>query len=146
MSPPKEAKNPPHGFVGSPTRAPPCEPPSFRARGNESGASPGMKERHPLGTKEGPPRGKSLAVSDASQSEESEDGWLDPFNRWVVLESETLQEARKTDQLAFLELEAIKVRALAAWHRWWDGGGRAWDFYRSFLDLCVPWRAARGAL
>ena len=32
-----------------------------------------------------------------------------PFNRWVVLEGETLREARQTEQLAFLELEAIKV-------------------------------------
>ena len=33
-----------------------------------------------------------------------------PFNRWVVLEEETLREARQTERLAFLELEAIKVR------------------------------------
>lgn len=38
-----------------------------------------------------------------------EDLWEESFNRWVVLEAETLNEARKTDQLAFLELEAIKV-------------------------------------
>ncbi|CAN0150987.1 unnamed protein product, partial [Ectocarpus sp. 8 AP-2014] len=38
-----------------------------------------------------------------------EDSWEESFNRWVVLEAETLNEARKTDQLAFLELEAIKV-------------------------------------
>lgn len=37
------------------------------------------------------------------------DEWQESFNRWVVLEAETLKEARKTDQLAFLELEAIKV-------------------------------------
>lgn len=41
---------------------------------------------------------------------ESKDGdWEKPFNPWVVLESETLREARKTDQLEFLELEEIKV-------------------------------------
>ncbi|CAN0120172.1 unnamed protein product [Ectocarpus sp. 4 AP-2014] len=39
-----------------------------------------------------------------------EDLWEESFNRWVVLEAETLNEARKTDQLAFLELEAIKVK------------------------------------
>lgn len=36
--------------------------------------------------------------------------WEESFNRWVVLEEETLHEARKTEQLAFLPLEAIKVR------------------------------------
>lgn len=36
--------------------------------------------------------------------------WEEPFNRWVVLEGETLNEARQSDQMAFLELEAIKVR------------------------------------
>ncbi|CAM9354995.1 unnamed protein product, partial [Sphacelaria rigidula] len=40
----------------------------------------------------------------------SEDMWEKPFNPWVVLESETLREARKTNQLEFLELEAIKVK------------------------------------
>lgn len=35
--------------------------------------------------------------------------WEESFNRWVVLEGETLKEAKKTDQLAFLELEPIKV-------------------------------------
>jgi len=35
--------------------------------------------------------------------------WEEVFNQWVVLEGETLREARKTEQLAFLELEAIKV-------------------------------------
>lgn len=35
---------------------------------------------------------------------------MESFNRWVVLEGETLKEAKKTDQLAFLELEPIKVR------------------------------------
>lgn len=39
------------------------------------------------------------------------DTWEESFNRWVVLEGETLKEAKKTDQLAFLELEPIKVRA-----------------------------------
>lgn len=34
----------------------------------------------------------------------------DSFNRWVVVEAETLKEAKKTDQLAFLELEPIKVK------------------------------------
>lgn len=38
------------------------------------------------------------------------DTWEESFNRWVVLEGETLKEAKKTDQLAFLELEPIKVR------------------------------------
>lgn len=38
------------------------------------------------------------------------DKWEESFNRWVVLEGETLKEAKKTEQLAFLELEAIKVR------------------------------------
>ena len=32
------------------------------------------------------------------------------FNQWVVMEHETLKEARKTQQLAFLELEAVKVQ------------------------------------
>eukprot|EP00903_Cladosiphon_okamuranus_P010785 g10191.t1 len=38
------------------------------------------------------------------------DRWEESFNRWVVLEGETLKEAKKTEQLAFLELEAIKVK------------------------------------
>lgn len=38
------------------------------------------------------------------------DAWEKSFNRWVVLEGETLKEAKKTEQLAFLELEPIKVR------------------------------------
>lgn len=48
-------------------------------------------------------RGKCEGGSDR------EDVWAEPFNRWVLLESETLKEARKTDQLAFLELQAIKA-------------------------------------
>lgn len=35
--------------------------------------------------------------------------WEEVFNGWVVLESETLKEARKSPNLAFLELELIKV-------------------------------------
>lgn len=45
----------------------------------------------------------------AAGGRDGEDGWEEPYNRWVVLETETFKEARKSHQLAFLELEAIKV-------------------------------------
>lgn len=56
----------------------------------------------------------TMSTQKKAQDGEGEEGtrgnaWQEAFNRWVVLEAETLKEARKTDQLAFLELEAIKV-------------------------------------
>lgn len=47
---------------------------------------------------------------DAGGEGRARDTWEESFNRWVVVEGETLKEAKKADQLAFLELEAIKVR------------------------------------
>lgn len=50
----------------------------------------------------------------SSTSSGAAERWEEVFNGWVVLESETLKEARKTDKLAFLELELIKVRIATA--------------------------------
>lgn len=54
----------------------------------------------------------------AGAREGLEDVWEEPFNPWVVLESETLREARKASQLEFLELEAIKVWVVALRYLW----------------------------
>lgn len=78
--------------------------------------------------------------------------WEESFNRWVVLEVETLNEARKTDQLAFLELEAIKVgmsqtgRVVAprGFSLWRGGGEYSWCctailLRRGTLGFCCGW-------
>lgn len=60
------------------------------------------------------------------------EAWEAAFNQWVVLEGETLREARKTEQLAFLKLEAIKV------------GG--WSHLQSLNRRCYSWVGLRVVL
>lgn len=54
-------------------------------------------------------RSSAVAGTVSSTSSGAAELWEEVFNGWVVLESETLKEARKAYKLAFLELEMIKV-------------------------------------